>query len=122
MSNPLDPDLAEQAVGPHHEDEHQRHERGDLLHPAAEHRVEVAAGEVFEHADEQAAEDGAPMLSRPPTITAGSTLNPRMASDPSTPPRIVASRIPPAADTTAAMLHLLAKTRRTEMPIESATC
>src|SRR6266702_2301317 len=63
-----------------------------------------------------------PMLSRPPTITAGSTLSPRMASDPSTPPRIVASRIPPTADTTAAMLHDRAKIRRTEMPIESATC
>ncbi len=45
-----------------------------------------------------------------------------MARDPSTPPRMVARRIPPIADTTAAMLHERAKIRRTEMPIESATC
>ena len=63
-----------------------------------------------------------PTLSRPPTITTGRTLSPRMASDPSTPPRMVASSTPPKAETTAAMLQESAKMRRTEMPMESATC
>ena len=62
------------------------------------------------------------MLSSPPTITTGRTLRPRMASEPSTPPRMVASRMPPAAETTAAMLQESAKMRRTEMPIDCATC
>ena len=45
-----------------------------------------------------------------------------MASDPSTPPRMVASSTPPKAETTAAMLQESAKMRRTEMPMESETC
>src|SRR5207248_3851134 len=57
-SNPLDPDSSEEAVGPDHQNQHQRHERGNLLDPSAEDRVQVASGKVLQHADEQPAEDG----------------------------------------------------------------
>src|SRR5258708_8276633 len=58
-SHPLDSYLAEETVRTHHENEDQRHEGGDFLHAAAEAGVQIAAGEIFQHADEQAAEDGA---------------------------------------------------------------
>ena len=61
-------------------------------------------------------------LSSPPRMATGITLSPKKASDPSTPPRIAPSSMPPTAETIAAMLQESAKMRRTEMPIESATC
>src|SRR5512141_1174343 len=58
-SHPLDLDLPEESVRLHHQDEDQRHERRDLLHAAAEDRVEVATREVLQDADGQPADDGA---------------------------------------------------------------
>src|SRR5438128_7624214 len=50
-------DRPEEPVGPEHEDQDQDHEGGDLLHPAPEDGVEVAAREVLEDADQEPADD-----------------------------------------------------------------
>src|SRR5262245_46413456 len=53
----LDLALAEQPVGPEHEDEHERHEGRHFLDAAAEHGIEVATRQVLEHPDHHAADD-----------------------------------------------------------------
>src|SRR5262245_21544778 len=55
----LDLALAEEPVGPEHEDDHEGHEGGHLLHPSAEDRIEIPAREVLQHADQHTADDGA---------------------------------------------------------------
>src|SRR5512143_2969105 len=55
--DPLDLHLAEQPVRLHRQDRDERDERRDLLHPAAEDRVEVAAREVLEHPHHEPAHD-----------------------------------------------------------------
>src|SRR5438094_8929112 len=57
-SDPFDADFSEEAVGPDHEDQHEGDEWRNLLDASAEDGIEIAAGEVLQDADEEAAEDG----------------------------------------------------------------
>src|SRR6185436_13862209 len=53
----LDLALAEDAVRPDHQHHDHQQVRCEVLRPAADQRIEVSGSEIFDHADDEAADD-----------------------------------------------------------------
>src|SRR5215471_126988 len=58
-SHALDPAAAEDPLGAQHQDEDHQHVRREILGAAADKRIEITSGQIFDNADDQPADNGA---------------------------------------------------------------